>query len=60
MSSARCGEKKREAKADQILVSPRVAGAVDNGIQLVPVGTLTLKGFLKPVEAFNVVGLKVT
>jgi adenylate cyclase len=51
-----CGE----AKADQILVSPRVAGAVDNGIQLEPVGTLTLKGFLKPVEAFNVVGLKAT
>jgi adenylate cyclase len=49
-----CGE----AKADQILVSPRVAGAVDNGIELAPVGTLTLKGFVKPVEAFNVVGLK--
>jgi adenylate cyclase len=49
-----CGE----AKAGQILVSPRVAGAVEAQIELEQVGTLTLKGFLKPVEAFNVIGLK--
>jgi adenylate cyclase len=49
-----CGE----AKGGQILVSARVAGAAEDGIDLEPVGTLTLKGFLKPVEAFNVVGLK--
>ena len=49
-----CGE----AKAGQILVSPRVAGTVEAEIDLEQVGTLTLKGFLKPVEAFNVVGLK--
>jgi adenylate cyclase len=49
-----CGE----AKAGQILVSPRVAGTVEAQIDLEQVGILTLKGFLKPVEAFNVVGLK--
>jgi adenylate cyclase len=49
-----CGE----AKAGQILVSPRVAGAVEDGVKLEQVGTLALKGFLKPVEAFNVVGPK--
>ena len=49
-----CGE----AKGGQILVSPRVAGAAEDAIDLEPVGTLTLKGFLKPVEAFNVVGVK--
>ena len=49
-----CGE----AKAGQILVSPRVAGTVEGQIDFEPVGTLTLKGFLKPVEASNVVGPK--
>jgi class 3 adenylate cyclase/CheY-like chemotaxis protein len=49
-----CGE----AKAGQILVPSRVAGAVEDLIDLAEVGTLTLKGFLRPVPAFNVVGLK--
>jgi class 3 adenylate cyclase len=49
-----CGE----AKAGQILVSPRVAGTVEGLIDFEPAGTLTLKGFLKPVEAANVVGPK--
>jgi class 3 adenylate cyclase len=49
-----CGE----AKGGQILVSSRVAGAVEELIDLQEVGTLTLKGFLKPVATFNVVGLK--
>jgi class 3 adenylate cyclase len=49
-----CGE----AKAGQILVSPRVAGTVEGLIDFEPAGTLTLKGFLKPVEASNVVGPK--
>ncbi|HWC03675.1 MAG TPA: response regulator [Methylomirabilota bacterium] len=49
-----CGE----AKAGQILVSPRVAGAAEELVDLEPVGALSLKGFLKPVETFSVVGLK--
>jgi class 3 adenylate cyclase len=50
-----CGE----AKADQILVSARVAGAAEGLIDAREVGTLALKGFLKPVSTFNVAGLKV-
>jgi class 3 adenylate cyclase len=49
-----CGE----AKGGQILVSSRVAGAVEEQADLEEVGTLTLKGLLRPVPTFNVVGLK--
>jgi class 3 adenylate cyclase len=49
-----CGE----AKAGQILVSSRVAGAVEGLIDLEDVGALTLKGLLRPVATVNVVGLK--
>jgi class 3 adenylate cyclase len=49
-----CGE----ARAGQILVSSRVAGAVEDLIDLQEVGPLTLKGLLKPVPTFDVVGLK--
>jgi class 3 adenylate cyclase len=45
-----CGE----AKPGQILISQRVRGAVDDLIEVDPVGDLMLKGFLKPVPAFNV------
>jgi class 3 adenylate cyclase len=49
-----CGE----AKAGQILVSRRLLGAVETLAEAEPVGELALKGFSKPVPAFNVVGLK--
>jgi class 3 adenylate cyclase len=49
-----CGE----AKGDQILVSLRVAGEVEDIIETEEVGPLTLKGFQKPVPAFSVLGLK--
>jgi len=49
-----CGE----AKGGQILVSSRVAGAVEEIVETEEVGTLTLKGFLRPIPAFNVLGLK--
>jgi class 3 adenylate cyclase len=49
-----CGE----AKGGQILVSSRVAGAVEELADLEEVATMTLKGFLRPVPTFNVVGLK--
>jgi adenylate cyclase len=48
-----CGE----AKAGQILVSQRLRGAVEVLAEAEPVGELALKGFSKPVPAFNVVGL---
>lgn len=47
-----------EAKAGQILVSQRVFGFVEELVANEPVGELSLKGFRKPVSAFNVTGLK--
>jgi adenylate cyclase len=49
-----CGE----AKAGQILIAPRLASAVEEMADLEEVGALTLKGFLRPVPAFNLRGLK--
>jgi class 3 adenylate cyclase len=45
-----CGE----ARPGQILVSRRLYGAVEHLVDVEPVGELTLKGFGKPVTAFNV------
>jgi len=49
-----CGE----AKPGQILISQRVYGAVEGAVEVEELGGLTLKGFSKPVPAFNVVRLK--
>ncbi len=49
-----CGE----ASATEILVSQRVAGAVEGLVSLETMGPLTLKGFARPVPAFRVLGLK--
>jgi class 3 adenylate cyclase len=43
-----------EAKSEQILVTARVASAVEDQVELEEVGSLTLKGLLKPVVTFNV------
>jgi adenylate cyclase len=49
-----CGE----ARPGQVLVSQRVAGAVEDLAEVETIGELALKGFSKPVAAFNVTGLK--
>ncbi len=49
-----CGE----AKPRQILVSQRVLAAVEDLVEVEDLGGLTLKGFSRPVPAFNVAGLK--
>ncbi|HEY7252213.1 MAG TPA: response regulator [Methylomirabilota bacterium] len=54
LASRLCGE----AKPGQILVSQRVAGGVEGVAAVEPVGELTLKGFQRPVKAFNVVRLE--
>ncbi len=54
LSARLCGE----AKGGQILVSSRVANAVEDVVETEEVGALTLKGLLKPVPTFNVLGLK--
>jgi adenylate cyclase len=48
-----CGE----AKGGQILVTSRVAAALEYVIQCEEVGALSLKGLLKPVPTFRVLGL---
>jgi class 3 adenylate cyclase/CheY-like chemotaxis protein len=45
-----CGE----ARAGQVLVSSRVAGALEELVVLEEMGALTLKGFLKSVPVFDV------
>jgi class 3 adenylate cyclase len=49
-----CGE----AKATEILVSRRVAGAAEDLASLEALEPLTLKGFARPVPAFRVLALK--
>ncbi len=49
-----CGE----AKPGQILIARRLASAVEDISDLEEVGALTLKGFLRPVPAFNLRGLR--
>ncbi|HEV2056588.1 MAG TPA: response regulator [Methylomirabilota bacterium] len=49
-----CGE----AKGGQVLVTSRVAGALEDLIECEEVGALALKGFLKAVPTFSVLGLR--
>jgi len=49
-----CGE----AKPGQVLISSRMVGTVEELVDVEPVGELSLKGFLRPVTAFNIVRLK--
>src|SRR5262249_48085541 len=49
-----CGE----AQPGQILVSRKLHGVVEDFVIGVPVGELSLKGFSRPVTAYNVTGLK--
>jgi class 3 adenylate cyclase len=51
-----CGE----ARPRQILVSRRLYTAVEDLVDAEPVGELTLKGFGRPVAAFNVRAAKAT
>ena len=43
-----------EAKPGQILISPRVLMAVEDAIEVEPVGEFALKGIRRPLAAFNV------
>ena len=54
LASRLCGD----ATAGQILVSQKVFGFIEELVAAEPVGELSLKGFHKPVPAFNVTGLK--
>jgi len=54
MAARLCGE----AKPRQILISQRVLGAVEAMVEVEDLGSLTLKGFSRPVPAFNVLALQ--
>jgi class 3 adenylate cyclase len=56
LSSRLCAD----AQAGQILVTRRVYGDVERFVEAEPVGELVLKGFLKPVPAYNLVSLRVS
>jgi class 3 adenylate cyclase len=47
-----------EAKAGQILISPRVFTAVKDAVTVEPLGEFTLKGIGRPLAAYNVLGAK--
>jgi class 3 adenylate cyclase len=46
------------AAAGQILIGPRVFAAVDEAVDTAPLGELELKGFGRPISAFEVHGLR--
>jgi class 3 adenylate cyclase/putative methionine-R-sulfoxide reductase with GAF domain len=46
-----------EAKPGQILISPRVLVAVEDDVQVEPVGEFELKGIRRPLAAYNVLGV---
>jgi class 3 adenylate cyclase len=54
LASRLCGE----AQSGQILIPQRLLAAVENLVEAESLGDLSLKGFLKPVHAFNVSRLK--
>jgi adenylate cyclase len=47
-----------EAKAGQILITQRVAGAIDSFAELQALGEITLKGLSRPVAVLNVLSLQ--
>jgi class 3 adenylate cyclase len=47
-----------EAQAAQILISQRVYGAVEEMVDVEPLGELALRGLKRPVTAYNVLSLK--
>jgi adenylate cyclase len=49
-----------EANAGQILISQRLYAEVEDDVEVEPVGEFMLKGFQRPVAAFNVVAVRET
>jgi class 3 adenylate cyclase len=47
-----------EASAGQILISQRLYAEVEGDVEVEPAGEFTLKGFRRPVPAFNVVAVR--
>jgi adenylate cyclase len=49
-----------EAAAGQILIAQRLYAEVEDDVEVEPVGEFTLRGFQRPVAAFNVVAVRET
>jgi adenylate cyclase len=47
-----------EAAAGQVLIAPRLLAEVEAHVEVEPAGEFTLKGFQRPVTAFNVVAVR--
>jgi len=47
-----------EATGGQILINQRMAAEVEDGVEVEEAGPFTLKGFARPVPAYNVVRLR--
>ena len=47
-----------EATGGQVLIAQRLYAEVESEIDVEPVGELTLKGFQRPVAAFNVLAVR--
>jgi class 3 adenylate cyclase len=48
----------QEARDGQILVSPQVHAEIEPLVEAVPIGPLALRGFAKPIDVFDVRGLR--
>ena len=49
-----------EANGEQILISQRPLNAVEVSVEAEKVGELSLKGFSRPIQVYNIVGLSET
>jgi class 3 adenylate cyclase len=47
-----------EATADQILIEQRLYAEVEANVEVEAVGSFTLKGFQRPVAAFDIVAVR--
>ena len=47
-----------DAAAGQVLITQRLYAEVEADVEAEPVGELTLRGFLRPITAFNVVAVR--
>ena len=54
LSARLCGE----AKPGEILVSQRLLGSIESMVEAESMGELTLKGFHRPVPAYNILRFK--
>ena len=52
------GDARTRAAAGQILIGQRLFAAVEDTVETAPAGNLELKGFARPVPAYEVRGLR--